>query len=186
MLLQKELNSYISSKPKYPNVPSPLLCKSSPLSLVPVRTLALTCLRAVAYLFLKPDVTDSWSFLLSPAVLSLIYSSVCVHVQTPACSFVENQPHYSGRRCSARSLFFLERNLCAVPQMYPDLQITNVVEANEPVTIEGWYKRGKKQSKDYTYIVVPYKCLGECVLWVCCARSKELPPGFLQRKQLSS
>lgn len=112
MLLQKELNSYISSKPKYPNVPSPLLCKSSPLSLVPVRTLALTCLRAVAYLFLKPDVTDSWSFLLSPAVLSLIYSSVCVHVQTPACSFVENQPHYSGRRCSAHSLFFLERNLC--------------------------------------------------------------------------
>lgn len=44
VLLQKELNSYISSKPKYPNPPHPLLCKSSPLSLVPVRTLGWTLL----------------------------------------------------------------------------------------------------------------------------------------------
>ncbi|XP_074972491.1 amyloid beta precursor like protein 2 isoform X4 [Phalacrocorax aristotelis] len=49
-------------------------------------------------------------------------------------------------------------------EMYPDLQITNVVEANQPVSIENWCKRGKKQCKDRTHIVVPYKCLvGEFV-----------------------
>lgn len=166
MLLQRELNSCISSKPEYPNVPPPLLCKSRPLSLVPVRTLALTWLSSAS----EPCVTDSWSFFMSPAVLSLIQSGVCVHVQTPPCSCVENQLHYSGRSLSVRLLSFLERNLCvcAVPQMYPDLQITNVVEANQPVSIDSWCKRGKKQCKDHTHIVVPYKCLGECVLGVLC------------------
>ncbi|XP_025895106.1 amyloid-like protein 2 isoform X2 [Nothoprocta perdicaria] len=49
-------------------------------------------------------------------------------------------------------------------EMYPDLQITNVVEANQPVSIESWCKKGKKQCKDHTHIVVPYKCLvGEFV-----------------------
>ncbi|XP_042738249.1 amyloid-like protein 2 isoform X2 [Lagopus leucura] len=49
-------------------------------------------------------------------------------------------------------------------EMYPDLQITNVVEANQPVSIDSWCKRGKKQCKDRTHIVVPYKCLvGEFV-----------------------
>ncbi|XP_030361403.1 amyloid-like protein 2 isoform X8 [Strigops habroptila] len=49
-------------------------------------------------------------------------------------------------------------------EMYPDLQITNVVEANQPVSIDSWCKRGKKQCKDHTHIVVPYKCLvGEFV-----------------------
>ncbi|XP_075298686.1 amyloid beta precursor like protein 2 isoform X4 [Opisthocomus hoazin] len=49
-------------------------------------------------------------------------------------------------------------------EMYPDLQITNVVEANQPVSIDSWCKRGKKQCKGHTHIVVPYKCLvGEFV-----------------------
>ncbi|NXR27480.1 APLP2 protein, partial [Cinclus mexicanus] len=49
-------------------------------------------------------------------------------------------------------------------EMYPDLQITNVVEANQPVSIDSWCKRGKKQCKDHTHVVVPYKCLvGEFV-----------------------
>ncbi|KFP04511.1 Amyloid-like 2, partial [Calypte anna] len=49
-------------------------------------------------------------------------------------------------------------------EMYPDLQITNVVEANQPVGIDSWCKRGKKQCKDHAHIVVPYKCLvGEFV-----------------------
>ncbi|KAJ7425763.1 Amyloid-like protein 2 [Willisornis vidua] len=48
--------------------------------------------------------------------------------------------------------------------MYPELQITNVVEANQPVGIDSWCKRGKKQCKDHSHIVVPYKCLvGEFV-----------------------
>lgn len=47
-------------------------------------------------------------------------------------------------------------------QIYPELRITNVVEANQPVSIENWCKKGKKQCKGHTYIVVPFKCLGKC------------------------
>ncbi|KAE8621712.1 hypothetical protein XENTR_v10004937 [Xenopus tropicalis] len=48
--------------------------------------------------------------------------------------------------------------------VYPELQITNVVEANQPVTIQNWCKRGRKQCKSRTHIVVPYRCLvGEFV-----------------------
>jgi hypothetical protein len=46
-------------------------------------------------------------------------------------------------------------------QVYPELQITNVVEANQPVTIQNWCKRGRKQCKTHTHIVIPYRCLGE-------------------------
>ncbi|KAM4700322.1 amyloid-beta precursor protein isoform 4-T4 [Discoglossus pictus] len=49
-------------------------------------------------------------------------------------------------------------------EVYPELQITNVVEANQPVTIQNWCKRGRKQCKGHTHIVVPYRCLvGEFV-----------------------
>ncbi|XP_048024545.1 amyloid-like protein 2 isoform X4 [Megalobrama amblycephala] len=49
-------------------------------------------------------------------------------------------------------------------EMYPELQITNVVEANQPVKIENWCKKDKKQCKGHAHIVVPYKCLvGEFV-----------------------
>lgn len=45
--------------------------------------------------------------------------------------------------------------------MYPELQITNVVEANQPIRIENWCK--KKACKGHAHIVVPYKCLGKLV-----------------------
>lgn len=45
--------------------------------------------------------------------------------------------------------------------MYPELQITNVVEANQPTSIPNWCKGGQKQCR--THIVVPYRCLGEAV-----------------------
>ncbi|XP_040279140.1 amyloid-beta precursor protein isoform X2 [Bufo bufo] len=49
-------------------------------------------------------------------------------------------------------------------EVYPELQITNVVEANQPVTINNWCKRGRKQCKNHNHIVVPYRCLvGEFV-----------------------
>nr|CAC37193.1 beta-amyloid precursor protein A [Xenopus laevis] len=49
-------------------------------------------------------------------------------------------------------------------EVYPELQITNVVEANQPVTIQNWCKKGRKQCKSRTHIVVPYRCLvGEFV-----------------------
>lgn len=53
-------------------------------------------------------------------------------------------------------LFFLR-------QMYPELQITNVVEANQPIRIENWCKKEKKVCKGHAHIVVPYKCLGKLV-----------------------
>ncbi|XP_077336161.1 amyloid-beta precursor protein isoform X4 [Lithobates pipiens] len=49
-------------------------------------------------------------------------------------------------------------------EVYPELQITNVVEANQPVTIQNWCKKGRKQCKSHVHIVVPYRCLvGEFV-----------------------
>lgn len=46
-------------------------------------------------------------------------------------------------------------------QVYPELQITNVVEANQPVSIQNWCKMGRKQCHIHMHIVVPYRCLGE-------------------------
>uniref|UniRef100_A0A8D3E8D3 Amyloid-beta A4 protein n=1 Tax=Scophthalmus maximus TaxID=52904 RepID=A0A8D3E8D3_SCOMX len=49
-------------------------------------------------------------------------------------------------------------------EVYPELQITNVVEANQPVSIQNWSKKGRKQYRSHTHIVVPYRCLvGEFV-----------------------
>ncbi|MEQ2231441.1 hypothetical protein ILYODFUR_000498 [Ilyodon furcidens] len=49
-------------------------------------------------------------------------------------------------------------------EVYPDLQITNVVEANQPISITNWCKKGRKQCRSHTHIVVPYRCLvGEFV-----------------------
>ncbi|XP_020748071.1 amyloid-beta precursor protein isoform X6 [Odocoileus virginianus] len=49
-------------------------------------------------------------------------------------------------------------------EVYPELQITNVVEANQPVTIQNWCKRGRKQCKTHAHMVIPYRCLvGEFV-----------------------
>lgn len=49
-------------------------------------------------------------------------------------------------------------------EMYPELKITNVVEANQPIRIENWCKKEKKVCKGHAHIVVPYKCLvGEFV-----------------------
>uniref|UniRef100_A0A1A8DCL0 Amyloid beta (A4)-like protein 2 n=1 Tax=Nothobranchius kadleci TaxID=1051664 RepID=A0A1A8DCL0_NOTKA len=49
-------------------------------------------------------------------------------------------------------------------EMYPDLRITNVVEADHPIHIENWCKKERKVCKGHAHIVVPYKCLvGEFV-----------------------
>ncbi|XP_075870678.1 amyloid-beta A4 protein-like isoform X2 [Nelusetta ayraudi] len=49
-------------------------------------------------------------------------------------------------------------------EVYPELQITNVVEANQPINIQNWCKKGQKLCHSHTHIVVPYRCLvGEFV-----------------------
>lgn len=47
-------------------------------------------------------------------------------------------------------------------QMYPEFQITNVVEADQSIRIENWCKK-KKVCKGHAHVVVPYKCLGKLV-----------------------
>uniref|UniRef100_H3DFT9 Amyloid beta (A4) precursor-like protein 2 n=2 Tax=Tetraodon nigroviridis TaxID=99883 RepID=H3DFT9_TETNG len=48
-------------------------------------------------------------------------------------------------------------------EMYPEFQITNVVEADQSIRIENWCKK-KKVCKGHAHVVVPYKCLvGEFV-----------------------
>uniref|UniRef100_A0A674IBT0 Amyloid beta like protein 2 n=1 Tax=Terrapene triunguis TaxID=2587831 RepID=A0A674IBT0_9SAUR len=71
------------------------------------------------------------------------------------------EPDTSGTKsCFGRKEEILQ--YCA--EIYPELRITNVVEANQPVSIDNWCKKGKKQCKGHTHIVVPYKCLvGEFV-----------------------
>ncbi|XP_040182170.1 amyloid-like protein 2 isoform X6 [Rana temporaria] len=44
-------------------------------------------------------------------------------------------------------------------EVYPEFKITNVVEASQPVSIDNWCKKGKKNCKGHSHIVVPYKCL---------------------------
>ncbi|KAM9850771.1 amyloid-beta A4 protein-like isoform 1-T1 [Aulostomus maculatus] len=49
-------------------------------------------------------------------------------------------------------------------EVYQELQITNVVEANQPISIQNWCKKGRKHCRSHTHIVVPYRCLvGEFV-----------------------
>lgn len=49
----------------------------------------------------------------------------------------------------------------AVCQMYPGLQISHVEEASSPATILGWCKKGWGHCQTRSFIVVPYRCLGE-------------------------
>ncbi|XP_057708280.1 amyloid-beta A4 protein-like [Corythoichthys intestinalis] len=46
-------------------------------------------------------------------------------------------------------------------EVYPELRITDVVEANQPVSIPNWCKTGRKQCHSLTHTVVPYRCLGK-------------------------
>ncbi|XP_038634340.1 amyloid-like protein 2 isoform X3 [Scyliorhinus canicula] len=49
-------------------------------------------------------------------------------------------------------------------EVYSELQITNVVEANKPISIENWCKVGKKRCRGHDHVVIPVKCLvGEFV-----------------------
>ncbi|XP_061072619.1 amyloid-like protein 2 isoform X1 [Conger conger] len=49
-------------------------------------------------------------------------------------------------------------------EMYPELHITNVVEANQQIRIENWCRKDQKQCKGHAHTVLPYKCLvGEFV-----------------------
>ncbi|XP_064425673.1 amyloid beta precursor like protein 2 [Latimeria chalumnae] len=49
-------------------------------------------------------------------------------------------------------------------KVYPDLQITSVLEATRPVTIDNWCRKSRRKCKGHQRIVVPYRCIaGEYV-----------------------
>ncbi|XP_069796093.1 amyloid beta precursor like protein 2 isoform X2 [Narcine bancroftii] len=53
-------------------------------------------------------------------------------------------------------------NYCT--KVYPDLQISGVMESNQPTKIDNWCKRGKRKCSGHIHIVVPFRCLvGEFV-----------------------
>lgn len=157
------------------STPPALPCKAKHLSLVPVKALApdpaASCHKEVMTRSIsQPCVTVSWG-------LFYVFSCRKLDPEENTCPcansnlvLVEGQPCYSclGATLHVLCPFRRETSLGLVKQMYPDLQITNVVEANQPVSIDSWCKRGKKQCKDHTHIVVPYKCLGECLVWCIC------------------
>ncbi|KAK2848191.1 hypothetical protein Q7C36_009873 [Tachysurus vachellii] len=66
------------------------------------------------------------------------------------------EPDPSGRKSCIRKK---EGVLEYCQEMYPKLEITNVLEANQPVKIENWCKKGTKTCKPQAHTVVPYKCL---------------------------
>nr|XP_033770024.1 amyloid-like protein 1 isoform X1 [Geotrypetes seraphini] len=49
-------------------------------------------------------------------------------------------------------------------EVYPELQIINVMESTQTVTIDNWCKKGRSKCKGHQHIVVPFRCLvGEFV-----------------------
>ncbi|XP_078063878.1 amyloid-beta A4 protein-like, partial [Mustelus asterias] len=49
-------------------------------------------------------------------------------------------------------------------KVYPELQVTGVMESGQPVKIENWCKKGKRRCSGHIHIVVPFRCLvGEFV-----------------------
>ncbi|XP_007565345.1 amyloid beta (A4) precursor protein a isoform X1 [Poecilia formosa] len=71
------------------------------------------------------------------------------------------EPDPSGRKSCIGSK---EGILEYCQEVYPELQITNVVEANQPVSIQNWCKKGRNQCHSHMHMVVPYRCLvGEFV-----------------------
>ena len=50
-------------------------------------------------------------------------------------------------------------------KIYPKLNITNIVEANDPVEFKNWCSPGSSQC-DYERKVVPYRCLGKNLLYM--------------------
>ncbi|XP_078064278.1 amyloid beta precursor like protein 2-like, partial [Mustelus asterias] len=44
-------------------------------------------------------------------------------------------------------------------KVYPELQVTGVMESGQPVKIENWCKKGKRRCSGHIHIVVPFRCL---------------------------
>ncbi|KAM9710479.1 amyloid-beta A4 protein-like isoform 1-T1 [Menidia menidia] len=113
----------------------------------------------VATLTLSSEVPldDSMALLIEPQV-AMFCGKLNMHVNVQSGKW---EPDPSGTQSCIGTK---EGILQYCQQVYPEVQITNVVEANQPVSIHNWCKKGRKQCRSHTHIVVPYRCLvGEFV-----------------------
>ncbi|XP_022602174.1 amyloid-beta A4 protein isoform X2 [Seriola dumerili] len=116
-------------------------------------------LLAVAASALTAEVpTDVSMGLLAEPQVAMFCSKLNMHINVQSGKW---EPDPSGTKsCIGTKEGILE--YCQ--EVYPELQITNVVEANQPVSIQNWCKKGRKQCRSHMHIVVPYRCLvGEFV-----------------------
>uniref|UniRef100_A0A8C7VL82 Amyloid-beta A4 protein n=1 Tax=Oncorhynchus mykiss TaxID=8022 RepID=A0A8C7VL82_ONCMY len=116
-----------------------------------------TVLSAVACVPVSVPSDDSVALLAEPQI-AMFCGKLNMHVNVQSGKW---EPDPSGTKsCIGTKKGILQ--YCQ--EVYPELQSTNVVEANQPVSIQNWCKKGRKLCRSHTHIVVPYRCLvGEFV-----------------------
>uniref|UniRef100_A0A671X8J8 Amyloid-beta A4 protein n=1 Tax=Sparus aurata TaxID=8175 RepID=A0A671X8J8_SPAAU len=109
-------------------------------------------------LFIKRVPTDVSMGLLAEPQVAMFCGKLNMHINVQSGKW---EPDPSGTKSCIGTK---EGILQYCQEVYPELQITNVVEANQPVSIQSWCKKGRKQCRSHMHIVVPYRCLvGEFV-----------------------
>lgn len=112
----------------------------------------------VATLTLSSEVPDDDSGLLTEPQVAMFCGKLNMHINVQSGKW-EYDP--SGTKSCIGTK---EGILQYCQEVYPELQITNVVEANQPVSISNWCKKDRRQCRSHAHIVVPHRCLvGEFV-----------------------
>ncbi|TSL16069.1 Amyloid-beta A4 protein [Bagarius yarrelli] len=121
------------------------------------RTVFVLLIAATMSLAVEVPSDDSVGLLAEPQV-AMYCGKLNMHINIQSGKW---EPDPSGAKSCIRTK---EGILQYCQEVYPDLQITNVVEANQPVSIQNWCKKGRRQCRSHVHIVVPYRCLvGEFV-----------------------
>ncbi|XP_058247440.1 amyloid beta (A4) precursor protein b isoform X2 [Hemibagrus wyckioides] len=121
------------------------------------RTAFVLLIAATLSLAVEVPSDDSVGLLAEPQV-AMYCGKLNMHINVQSGKW---EPDPSGTKSCIRTK---EGILQYCQEVYPDLQITNVVEANQPVSIQNWCKKGRRQCRSHVHIVVPYRCLvGEFV-----------------------
>nr|AAP22958.1 amyloid precursor protein a variant 2 [Danio rerio] len=115
-------------------------------------------LMAVASTLAVEVPSDSGTGLLAEPQIAMFCGKLNMHINIQSGKW---EPDPSGSKSCIGNK---EGILQYCQEVYPELQITNVVEANQPVSIWDWCKKSRKQCRSHMHIVVPYRCLvGEFV-----------------------
>lgn len=109
---------------------------------------------------------------MSPAVPSLIQRRVCVHVQTPTCSCVENQPHYSAKVGAALHIvcpFWRETSLSVLfPRCTQTFRSPTWWKPTSPSASTAGASVGRSNARTTLTLSCPTSAWVS-VCWVCCA-----------------